>query len=134
MKDIQITLSKFLGAFSKLQLNKMMSYFAEDSTAFFPIEHHYLRLTGKNSIKGAFSNVIERIKASGKTAIKLNAEDLLLQEFGDTAIATFHIRDDDLSRRTLVLHRIDGQWLIEHLHASNAKLTESSVVESWSQR
>ena len=48
-----------------------------------------------------------------------------VQRFGDAAIATFHIRDGDLSRRTLVLRRSHDEWLIQHLHASNAPLEET---------
>jgi len=47
------------------------------------------------------------------------------QAFDDVAVVTFHIRDEDLSRRTLVLHRAERGWQIEHLHGSNAPLPDN---------
>ena len=122
MKDIQGTLHRFLRAFSKLQLNEMMRFFTDDATAFFPIEHQPLRLVGKEAINEAFSRVLARVRASGATQIRLDDEDIRVQMFDDVAVVTFHIRDDDLSRRTLVLRHTRGGWRIEHLHGSNAPL------------
>lgn len=122
MEDIHATLLGFLDAFSTLRLGEMMGFFSDDATAFFPIRHQSLRLVGKEAIRGAFALVIDRVKASGATQIRLDAEDVQVQAFDDVAVVTFHIRDDDLSRRTLVLRRASGRWGIEHLHASNAPL------------
>ena len=125
MDDIQGTLSRFYAAFSKLDLDGMMMCFTDDSTSFFPIAHRATFLDGKDEIGDAFANVISKIRAAGLDGIKLEIEDVKVQRFGDAAIATFHIRDGDLSRRTLVLRRFHGDWLIQHLHASNAPLEET---------
>jgi len=125
MDGIQGTLSRFNAAFSKLDLDGMMMCFADDSTSFFPIAHRATFLDGKDEIGDAFANVISKIHAEGLDGIKLEVEDVKVQRFGDAAIATFHIRDGDLSRRTLVLRRLHGDWLIQHLHASNAPLEET---------
>ncbi len=109
-------------AFSQLHLDEMMRFFTDDATAFFPIEHQPLRLVGKEAINEAFSRVLARVRASGATQIRLDAEDIRVQMFDDVAVVTFHIRDDDLSRRTLVLRHTRGGWRIEHLHGSNAPL------------
>ena len=122
MEDIRDTLHQFLQAFSTLQLDDMMRFFADDATAFFPIRHRALRLVGKEAISEAFAKVLARVRASGATQIRLDAEDVHVQAFDDVAVVTFHIRDDDLNRRTLVLRRTRGRWRIEHLHASNAPL------------
>ena len=124
MEGIQGTLIDFLLAFSRLDLNGMMACFDDDATSFFPVSHHIVMLDGKGEIRDAFSKVISKTRASGQRSIKLEPEDVKSQIFGDTAIVTFHIRDGDLSRRTLVLRRRDGRWLIKHLHASNAPLGE----------
>ena len=122
MEDIRATLHRFLRAFSALQLDDMMRFFADDATAFFPIRHRALRLVGKEAISEAFAQVLAHSRASGATRIRLDAEDMHIQVFDDVAVVTFHIRDDDLSRRTLVLRCTQGGWRIEHLHASNAPL------------
>lgn len=122
MEDLHATLNRFLGAFSKLQLDEMMGFFASDATAFFPVRHQLLRLVGKEAISEAFERVLGRVRASSATRIRLEVEDIHVQAFDDVAVVTFHIFDDDLSRRTLVLRRMPGRWQIEHLHASNALL------------
>ncbi len=123
MGDIQETLEQFLGAFNRLQLDEIVDCFTEDATAFFPVAHHHPRVEGREAIRETFSMVLERIKASGATEIRFDPEDIRLKAFGDAAIVTFHIRDEDLSRRTLLLRRDGDDWGIEHLHASNAPLT-----------
>lgn len=125
MDGIQGTLSRFNTAFSKLDLDGMMMCFANDATAFFPIAHRTTFLNGKEEIGEAFTNVISKIRAAGLNGIRLDLEDVKVQRFGNAAIATFHIRDGDLSRRTLVLRRSHDDWLIQHLHASNAPLEET---------
>jgi len=125
MDGIQGTLSRFTAAFSQLDLDGIMICYANDATAFFPIAHHTTFLDGKEEISEAFAKVISKIRAAGVNSIKLNSEDVKVQRFGDAAIATFHIRDGDLSRRTLVLTRSHDEWLIQHFHASNAPLEET---------
>ena len=126
MEDIQGTLKGFLRAFSELKLDEMMAYYADDATSFFPIRHHPQRLDGKEAIKEAFDRVLSRVRGSGATRIRLEAEDVHVREFDGVAVVTFHIRDNDLCRRTLVLRSFQGCWLIEHMHASNAPLPEEA--------
>ena len=122
MLTISKTLYGFLNAFSNLQLDDMLDYFAKDSTAFFPIRHEHQRLNGKTEIRKAFAHVIENIRNAGLSQISLDAEDVDLMVFDEVALATFHIRDDELSRRSVVLKQSSNKWLIMHLHASNAPL------------
>lgn len=120
----QSVLVTFLNAFSRLDLVAMLNCFDGKATAFFPAEHNLTRLEGKASIGEAFAAVIARLRASGATSLPLDVEDLLVQEWSDTAVATFHLRSAHLSRRTFVLGRQGDQWLIVHMHASNAPLGE----------
>ena len=122
MDDIQSLLIRFINAFSRLDLEEMMSCYTEDATAFFPIAHRTTFLDGKDEIREAFTEVISKVHAAGLNSLKMEPEDIKIQRLGDTAIATFHIRDGDLSRRTLILRRQHEYWLIQHLHASNAPL------------
>jgi uncharacterized protein (TIGR02246 family) len=126
MEDIHGTLDRFLRAFSELNLDGMMACFADDATSFLPFRHHSPRLDGKEAIREAFAIVLTKIKDSGATRIRLEAEDVHVQEFDGAAVASFHVRDEDLCRRTLVLRSSQGRWLIEHFHASNAPLLEEA--------
>jgi ketosteroid isomerase-like protein len=118
--EIQATLQTFLDAFSKLDLETMISCFADDSTAFFPSEHQIERLVGKTSIKNAFNDVITKVKRSGAGNLKLETKDVIAQRFGEVAILTFQIFDTQTSRRTLVMKRGLEGWQVIHMHASNA--------------
>ncbi len=127
MGGIQKHLDKFLSAFSRLQLEEMMECFTEDATVFFPVAHHHPRAEGREAIRDVFSRVLGKISANGATEIRLEPEDVRIKSFGDTAIVTFHIRDSDLCRRTLVLRREGDGWGIEHFHASNAPLPKEDA-------
>ena len=120
----QLTLEAFLLAFSRFDLDAMLDCFHADATAYFPAEHHQPRLQGIEAIGKAFAAVIERLKAAGKTSLTLDAEDVAVEEWGDAACVTFHLRGQHLSRRTLVVRRRAARWRIVHLHASNASLAE----------
>jgi ketosteroid isomerase-like protein len=124
MDEIQDTLDRFLTAFSNLRLDEMVACFTEDSTAFFPIAHHHPLREGREAIREVFSRVLAKIRGSGATSIRLEPEDLRVEQYGDAAIATFHIRDNELNRRTLVFRKMGDGWGIQHLHASNAPLEE----------
>jgi ketosteroid isomerase-like protein len=122
MDAIQDAIERFLEAFRNLQLDEMVECFTEDATAFFPIAHHRPRSEGREAIREGFGQVLGKIRASGATSISLDPEDLHVEIFGNAAIVTFHIRDNVLNRRTLVLSREEEGWSISHLHASNAPL------------
>jgi uncharacterized protein (TIGR02246 family) len=126
MGDIKGALDGFLRAFADLDLDGMMDHYAEDATTFLPIGHHSPRLEGREAIREAFARVISKIRASGATRIQLDAEDVHIQELDGVAVATFHVRDTELCRRSLVLRSTGGRWLIEHFHASNAPLPEEA--------
>ena len=55
----------------------------------------------------------------------LDPLDLVIQLYGDAALATFHLIDGDaLSRRSFVLAKRAGDWKIVPLHASNVISSE----------
>jgi ketosteroid isomerase-like protein len=115
-------------AFSQLQLDEMLACFADDATAFFPVEHQRLRLSGKPAIRAAFARVLAGVRAGGAIQLRLEQEDVLVQTFGELAVITFHLAGEHLSRRTFVLRRAGDRWLIVHFHGSNAPLEAQSVV------
>jgi ketosteroid isomerase-like protein len=113
-------LDQFLTAFAQLQLDAMLEWFADDATAFFPVEHQRERLNDKTEIREAFGLVLEKVRATGAMTMRLDAEDMLEQAFASMHIFTFHLRGDHLSRRTFVLRERAGEWRIVHFHGSNA--------------
>jgi hypothetical protein len=58
---------------------------------------------------------------SGPPYHRLEPQDLQVQSLGaDSAVVTFHLRNSErIARRTLVMKKVQGTWLIAHLHASN---------------
>lgn len=125
MQSAEGALQVFLQAFAQLQLDEMMAWWADDATAFFPVDHQRERLSGKAAIRNAFEQVIAGVKAAGATQLSLDVEDMHALELGDMAVLTFHIRREPLSRRTFVLRQRKGAWRIVHLHGSNAPLASS---------
>jgi ketosteroid isomerase-like protein len=118
----QSVLAAFLGAFARLDLEAMLTHVAEDATAFLPAEHTRARLDGRRAIAEGLAAVIAKVRATGANELPLVAEDVQVEHVGDAAIATFHLRRDHLSRRTIVLAHQHGDWRIAHIHASNAEI------------
>jgi len=56
----------------------------------------------------------------GLNKINLDPEDIHIQLLNEVAITTFHLKGYGLSRRTIVFRKTKGNWMIEHLHASNS--------------
>lgn len=119
MDTAEGALQSFLLAFSRLDLDALLACFAAEATGFFPLAHDRERLDDAAALGEAFARVIARLRAAGATHLPLDAADLRIQEWGDTAVATFHLRSERFGRRTCVLRRLESQWRIVHLHASN---------------
>jgi ketosteroid isomerase-like protein len=122
--EIIDTLNEFLKKFSSLNHSEMMIFFSQDATAFFPLGYQAQRLNNKNEISVGFKKVINHMKKIGLSKISLEPQDIYIQHFNEVAIATFHFKGENLSRRTIVLRKIENNWLIEHLHASNGQPKE----------
>jgi ketosteroid isomerase-like protein len=122
------TIDAFLAAFSRLDLAAMMGHFAPRATMFPPSSHAGERLSSRAAIRECFAAIIAGVRARGATALPLHPQERETQTFGDTALVTFHLRTDQLNRRTFVLRREADRWTIIHLHASNAPLPPSSTT------
>jgi len=91
--------------------------FADDATAFFPVDNAPFRADGKAAIGAVFA----RLLTPGSGAPP-QPDTLHLQRAGDAVIVTFEIRNPHVtSRRTVVLEQRGGRWLIVHLHGSNIR-------------
>jgi hypothetical protein len=88
-------------------------------------------VVGKAAIRSRFEQVFDSIRkraSSGPPYHRLEAQDLQIQALGaDTAVVSFHLRNSErLARRTLVLKKVQGAWLIAHLHGSNHPLQSAT--------
>ena len=119
---VQKTIEGFMDALNAADIEKFAPFFANDATMFFPLAPIYSRLENKEQITQVFGVFFESVR-KGKTGpryMNLVPQDLRIQLFGSTAVATFGFKGPDLiSRRTLVLRRETGKWQIVHMHASN---------------
>jgi ketosteroid isomerase-like protein len=109
----------FLAAFSRLDLDRMIDYFASDATMFGPFAADHHRLSGPEAIRRLFAAVIARVGAAGGSSLEINPEDQDVQLLGDGAVVTFHLPGPPLGRRTFVLRRSGDSWRIVHIHASS---------------
>lgn len=122
---VRKVLDGLIEALSAADVKGFTSLFAPDATMFFPLPSLPLRLEDRAQIAtafGAFFDAIRR-REPGPPYMDLVASDTRVQLFGDAAVVTFHLKGGDMiSRRTLVLQKRSGAWLIVHLHASNVRL------------
>lgn len=118
--DPRVAFEQFISAFNALDWNAFRASFADDASVFNPdipevVSLH--RLDGRAEIERVFRAVF----AAGSGGPHIVPEDLRIQRFGDTAVITFEFRRPHASfgRRTVVMNRENGRWLIVHIHASN---------------
>jgi uncharacterized protein (TIGR02246 family) len=117
----------FVESLNTADIDAFSALFAPEATVFFPLSPVAGLLEGKAEIVKVFSIFFESVRSSGKGPryMELTPEDLKIQLFGDTAVATFHFSGRTMySRRTLVLHRAGGKWLIVHMHGSGLPIKE----------
>jgi uncharacterized protein (TIGR02246 family) len=122
---------KFLRAFENLDMKQFIACFADDATVFFPTPEPPDRVEGKQAIQQRFEQVFASIRSTAKSGPPFHhlvPEDFAIQLMpGQTAVVSFHLRNAErIARRTLVLVKTNGQWLILHLHASNAPVAAKS--------
>jgi hypothetical protein len=124
-------IARFLSSFENLDMPVFIRCFADDATVFFPSPEPPERFNGRLAIRNHFQQVFDAIRksaSSGPPYHRLVPVDLEVQLLGvDAALVSFDLRNTErLARRTLVLKRVHGAWLIAHLHASNAPLTPAT--------
>jgi ketosteroid isomerase-like protein len=106
------TIDAFPAAFSRFDLAAMIVHFAPHATMFPPTAHAGERLCSRAAIRECFAAIIAGVRARGATAFALHPQERETQAFGDTVLVTFHLRTDQLNRRTFVLRRDADRWII----------------------
>ena len=125
--SIQAAVDAFMDALDTADIERFSALFAPDATAFFPLAPLYTRLENKDQITKVFTVFFASVR-KGKTGprfMNLVPQGQKVQLYGDTAVVTFHFEGPDLiARRTLVLRREGGNWLIVHMHASGLEVSK----------
>jgi uncharacterized protein (TIGR02246 family) len=117
------TVQTFVRANETANLELIVSTFDDAATVFFPGDRPQ-RASGKAEIREVFANLFKQRKGP----ITITPRDVNVQLLGEVAVVTAHltalptgpVREPTVfPRRTFVLQRINGRWLIVHHHASN---------------
>jgi ketosteroid isomerase-like protein len=110
----------FLEAFDSVDTDRFNAFFAEDATMFFPNgPFPQARVNGKAAITEAFGSLFSRARERGVARLGLRPLDVQIQNLGDFAVASFHLRGNgNIGRRSIVLRREAAGWRIVHFHAS----------------
>ena len=112
----------FVDAFNDLDWERFQDAWTEDATAFLPTAGTPARLTGRDTIVSVFQAIFGDFPArfDGPPYLSIDPIDRQIDVFGNAAVVTFHLGDDEpRSRRTLVFVREGDAWRIAHLHASD---------------
>lgn len=82
------------------------------------------RRDGREAVGALFRRIFPPTPpAKADLPAPLNPEDLMVQDLGNSAVVSFHLRSEgEISRRTLVLQKKDGHWRVVHIHASSSDL------------
>jgi ketosteroid isomerase-like protein len=116
----EAAIQAFVSAFNALDRTRFDALFAEDVTLFFPSAPFPVRrIEGKEATLLWFGRFFDSMRKRG-AGPGIQPQDLKVQDYGNFAIATFHLGGgESVSRRTIVLRRQRGRWAIAHLHASS---------------
>jgi ketosteroid isomerase-like protein len=125
---VEEAVAHWLGSFENLDMPVFIDCFTDDATIFFPsfvpAPDIPERVAGKAAVRSSFEQIFAAIRkgaSGGPPYHRLQPEDLQVQLLGtDSAVVTFHLRNSErIARRTFVMRKVQGAWLVAHLHASN---------------
>ena len=118
--DVRETLDRFFRAVESRAPDRIAPFFEEDAQMFSPLGTYPARLDGRAAIMEQFKAISEALKQM-PTPIRIDPQELIVREFGDIALVTFHLKlPGPLHRRSFILRNRDGHWRIAHIHASIA--------------
>jgi ketosteroid isomerase-like protein len=122
---VRAAVAEFIAALNAFDRDRIARAFADDATLFFPgAPFPAVRVDGKAQVAAAFGRFFEALRARGLRQGNVAPRGLQIQLYGDVAIASFHLAGgQEIGRRTLVLRRAGGRWLIVHMHGSSLRQT-----------
>jgi hypothetical protein len=72
------------------------------------------------AVTAAFARFFAMARERGATRLNIQPLDLVVQDHGGFAVASFHLRGNgNIGRRSIVLQLQGAQWRIVHFHASS---------------
>lgn len=127
---VRAVVAEFVSALNAFDAARLGRTFADDVTSLFPgPPFPAARIRGRTSVQSAFAQLFAALRQHGTSSASLSPTGLEVQLYGDTAIATFYfLGQQEVGRRTLVLRRVDGRWLIVHIHASVAPVQHRAAT------
>ena len=133
---VRAAVAELVNALNAFDAARVGRSFAEDATIFFPgPPFPAVRVQGRATIQGAFNQLFTALRQRGTRAGSMRAQGLEVQLYGDTAVATFMIGgQQEVGRRTLVLRRTAGRWLVVHMHGSSAPPLQRPAAAAPAQR
>jgi ketosteroid isomerase-like protein len=121
--QVRETLDGFFRAVESRELDRIAPFFEEDAQMFSPLGTYPARLDGRAAVMEQFKAIGEALKQM-PTPIRIDPQELIVREFGEIALVTFHLKlPGPLHRRSFILRKRDGRWHIAHIHASIASAT-----------
>lgn len=124
-QGIQKVLASLQRGFRDLSLPALVETFAQEATAFFPIEHRCEALLDRDQVQEAFAKVLATIRERAEQGLILDFCPVHFYQAGELAFLVAELREKQgnrwtpTGRRTLVLQQQQDVWRIVHLHASN---------------
>ena len=120
---VQAAIAEFIAALNAFDRDRLARAFADDATIFFPgPPFPAVRVDGKAQAMAGFGRFFDALRTRGLRQANVAPRGLQIQLMGDAAIATFHLAGgQEIGRRTLVLRRTGGRWLIVHMHGSSVR-------------
>jgi ketosteroid isomerase-like protein len=112
---------EYLDAFKSMDQARFDQFFAADVTMFFPDgPFPETRVEGRDAVLAAFHEFFALAKKRGRTALNITPLNQRVQLYGDVAVVTFGLENDEaVGRRSIILRKIGNDWRIAHFHASS---------------
>ena len=114
----------FIGAFNERDWKQLRACFADDITVMFDSPSFPERKNGRAAVEAMFRPLFPDSGATqGANRFNLKPENVLIQDLGNVAVVSFHLRQaGEIARRTLILRKNKSSWEIAHIHASSFEL------------
>jgi ketosteroid isomerase-like protein len=112
---------EFLDAFRSMDQVRFDRFFAPDVTMFFPDgPFPESRVEGREAVLTAFHEFFALARKRGRTALNIAPIDQRIQLYGEVAVVSFGLENDEaLGRRSIIFRKIGNDWRIAHFHASS---------------
>jgi SnoaL-like domain len=111
----------FVSVFNERDWKQFSECLAEDVTGMFDASWAPERKEGRKSVESMFGPMFPAAGAApDKDRFLIKPEDLLIQDLGDAAVISFHMRNPgNFARRCLVVRKKDNKWQIVYINGSS---------------